>query len=682
TSNVATVSLNVTAPVAANDAYKARKNVPLTVAAPGVLANDTDAGGFSLTAVLVSGPSHGTLTLNADGSFTYTPATDYTGADSFTYKDSGGGTTSNVATVSLTVAAPTATNDSYGARKNVPLSVAAPGVLANDTDPYGDPLTAVLVSGPSHGTLALSANGSFTYTPATDYTGADSFTYQAVAGGALSNVATASLNVTAPVAVNKSYSTPEEKALSVAAPGVLANDTDAGGFSLTAVLVSGPSHGTLALNADGSFTYTPARAYTGSDSFTYKDSGGGTTSNVATVSLTVTAPTLSINDVRANSSGLATTFTFTVTLSSPISQAVTVAYATADGSAMAPVDYFSTSGTLTFQPGQTSQTIGVMVLAHPLPGPDKTFFVNLSAPSNATLARATGTGTIVSGNLLQLAGPAVAPAPDVQPLTQGQLAPVVAEAEALWSAAGADTVALGGIDIRITDLPGSDLGAEAPGVIWIDVNAAGYGWSADPNPADPVPANRVDLLTVVGHEMGHALGLDHEDSGVMQEELAVGARHPIASDALLGAEAVASAAAVSGPAQPVVASTPPAGGAAAAFPQVAAGDPTLVGPWVGAWLAGSGATAATGGATGNGAQAGGAVPAAVPAGGLTFTGPLGTAPGLSGPAPGAAGEPVVGPAPGAGDAPADPLAGAAAVDQFFAAWADAPADPALRLGMS
>src|SRR5205823_6430639 len=83
-------------PVAANDSYAARKNVPLSVAAPGVLSNDTDAGGFGLTAVLVSGPSHGTLTLNTDGSFTYTAATGYTGSDSFTYQDSGGGTFSNV----------------------------------------------------------------------------------------------------------------------------------------------------------------------------------------------------------------------------------------------------------------------------------------------------------------------------------------------------------------------------------------------------------------------------------------------------------------------------------------------------------------------------------------------------------------------------------------------------------
>src|SRR5205807_859473 len=143
-------------------------------------------------------------------------------------------------------------------------------------DADGDSLTAVLVSGPSHGTLALAANGSFTYTPAVDYIGPDSFTYKANDGQVDSNVSTVSLTVTAPVASNDVYKTRKNVPLTVAAPGVLGNDTDADGYTLSAVLVSGPTHGTLTLNSDGSFTYTPAANYTGTDSFTYKDSGGGT----------------------------------------------------------------------------------------------------------------------------------------------------------------------------------------------------------------------------------------------------------------------------------------------------------------------------------------------------------------------------------------------------------------------
>jgi hypothetical protein len=93
----------------------------------------------------------------------------------------------------------------------------------------------------------------------------------------------------APVAANDSFSTAQNTTLNVAAPGVLANDSDPEGNAITAALVSGPARGTLTLNADGSFIYTPASGFTGSDSFTYQASDGSLASNMATVSLTVTA---------------------------------------------------------------------------------------------------------------------------------------------------------------------------------------------------------------------------------------------------------------------------------------------------------------------------------------------------------------------------------------------------------
>ena len=76
--------------MAANDAYTTDEDTPRTVTAPGVLGNDSDVDSVSLTAVLVTGPAHGTLTLNADGSFTYTPAANFNGSDSFTYKANDG----------------------------------------------------------------------------------------------------------------------------------------------------------------------------------------------------------------------------------------------------------------------------------------------------------------------------------------------------------------------------------------------------------------------------------------------------------------------------------------------------------------------------------------------------------------------------------------------------------------
>src|SRR5262249_6954983 len=102
-----------------------------------------------------------------------------------------------------------------------------------------------------------------------------------------------------PTAVDDSYSTDEDAALTVSAPGVLANDSDPDSSTITAVLVSGPSHGTLILNADGSFIYAPAANFNGPDSFTYKANDGTADSNTATVSITVNAVNdapVSVND--------------------------------------------------------------------------------------------------------------------------------------------------------------------------------------------------------------------------------------------------------------------------------------------------------------------------------------------------------------------------------------------------
>jgi VCBS repeat-containing protein len=273
-----------------------------------VLSNDTDADGDPLTALLVTAPTHGTLNLNSDGSFTYVPATNYSGADFFTYRASDGALNSGVATVTLTITAvndaPVGVADSYTANEDVTLTVAAPGVLGNDSDPEGSALTAALVVGPTHGTLTLNANGSFTYRPATNYNGPDSFTYRASDGSLNSAITTVTLTVNAvndaPVATGDSYSAVENTPLVVAAAGVLSNDTDADGDTLSAVLVSNPAHGTLTLNANGSFTYVPVTNYNGADSFTYRATDGVLNSALATVSISI----IGVNDapIAANDS--------------------------------------------------------------------------------------------------------------------------------------------------------------------------------------------------------------------------------------------------------------------------------------------------------------------------------------------------------------------------------------------
>jgi VCBS repeat-containing protein len=285
-----TIVIN-SAPVATDDAYATTKGAALSVAAPGVLTNDTDFDGDQLTAALVDAPGHGTVTLNANGSFTYTPDAGFAGSDSFTYRANDGSLDSNLATVTFTVTntAPVAQDDVYTTHLATPLSVPAPGVLANDTDADGDPVTAELAAGPSHGTLTLNADGSFSYTSNAGFTGSDSFTYRANDGTVDSNLATVTLTVTdtAPVTQADSYRTHMGVALSVPTPGVLGNDTDADGDPLTAALASGPSHGTLTLNSDGSFDYTPNPGFSGRDSFTYTASDGALDSDPATVTLAV-----------------------------------------------------------------------------------------------------------------------------------------------------------------------------------------------------------------------------------------------------------------------------------------------------------------------------------------------------------------------------------------------------------
>ena len=166
--------------------------------------------------------------MNANGSFSYTPAADFTGSDGFSYRASDGSLTSNVATVTISVSAvndaPVAAGDAYGTAEDTVATVTGPGVFGNDTDPDGDPLIAVLVTGPSHGSLTLNANGSFSYTPAPDITGSDVFTYRASDGSLTSNVATVTLSVSA---VN------DAPTVTVAAGGSCGSDDRSGTITLT-----------------------------------------------------------------------------------------------------------------------------------------------------------------------------------------------------------------------------------------------------------------------------------------------------------------------------------------------------------------------------------------------------------------------------------------------------------------
>ncbi|TWU65994.1 tandem-95 repeat protein [Crateriforma conspicua] len=188
-------------PTASDDSYAVMEDGTLSIGAAGVLNNDSDPEGQSLTANLISGPGNGTLSLNSDGSFNYTPDADFDGTDQFTYAANDGISDSAAATVTIEVApvndAPVAFDDSFVVDQDTVLVVPANGLLANDGDVDGDALSIQPWSGPSDqgGQVTVNANGSFTYTPLPGFTGIDSFEYAASDGTLQSALATVMIEV-------------------------------------------------------------------------------------------------------------------------------------------------------------------------------------------------------------------------------------------------------------------------------------------------------------------------------------------------------------------------------------------------------------------------------------------------------------------------------------------------------
>ena len=323
-----------TPPTATADRYVMVKGNTLVVYAPGVLGDDGDADGQAITVAPVSQVSvptattsgNGTLNyLNADGSFSYTPNPGFVGTDSFSYEAYDGTFASSAVTVYITVVdgttTPVAENDAYSTTTNVALVVsAADGVFANDRHVVGHSLATVVDLNPAHGTLVLNADGSFTYTPDSGFTGTDSFTYHvhdSTAPAADSNIALVTIAVRAagatPTANNDSYTTDQGVPLTISAStGVLSNDSP----GVTAALVSGPVYGGIALNPDGSFTYTPGADFSNRDSFIYRvTTGTGAVSNLARVTIRVREQTTTSVSSSANPSVWGQSVSFTATVS-------------------------------------------------------------------------------------------------------------------------------------------------------------------------------------------------------------------------------------------------------------------------------------------------------------------------------------------------------------------------------
>ncbi|WP_125783494.1 Ig-like domain-containing protein [Pseudoalteromonas rubra] len=287
-------------PIAFDNHYALAQNSVLTVSGTGLLVNDFDFDGDTLTVntTPVTDVQHGTLTLNSDGSFSYQPEPEFTGTDSFEYRVEDGNGGSNTATITLLIETevsnfpPVAVNDTYQTNEDEQLFVEIPGVLENDSDADEDPLTLSIIEQPNMGTLELSETGSFRYTPQQNSYGQDYFVYQ-IDDGTASVQAFVIIEVIAvndaPLASDDSVTVAQGQTISVL---VAANDQDIdGSLDLTSLtLVEGPSHGNVSLSSDNThFIYQSDANYRGSDSFTYQIKDDlGAVSNIANVFIEVT----------------------------------------------------------------------------------------------------------------------------------------------------------------------------------------------------------------------------------------------------------------------------------------------------------------------------------------------------------------------------------------------------------
>nr|WP_242531532.1 Ig-like domain-containing protein [Priestia flexa] len=286
---VSTVTLIITpvndAPVTQNYFVQTLEDTPLTGQ---IFA--TDADGNPLTFSLQTAPANGVVTLNADGTYTYTPNINFNGTDQFAalVSDGQGGTAVSVVTITVIPVndSPVVPNYAFTTQED---SAVIGAVVA--VDPDQNPLTYQLQSSPANGVAVVNPNGTFTYTPNLNFNGTDVFTVLVSDGQGGTAVSTVTITVLpvndSPITGNLSFTINEDTTL---ANRVTATDPD--GDSLAFFLQNAPTNGTAVVNADGTFTYTPNINFNGTDVFTVLVSDGQGGTAVSTVTITV----LPVND--------------------------------------------------------------------------------------------------------------------------------------------------------------------------------------------------------------------------------------------------------------------------------------------------------------------------------------------------------------------------------------------------
>lgn len=303
-SNIATMTLNVNqvpdVPVAVDDTVNVQMDLMANI---NVIANDTDGDNpyqpQTLTLTGISTPANGTASI-VGNEIQYTPNTLYLGPDSIEYViEDQDGNLSNTGIVSITVSTtnqyPVADSGSFILTEDVPLTQTLSG-----SDPDLTPVTFVLDTDVTNGTLTLSSTGEFMYTPDANYNGTDSFTFHVTDGIFDSTpIQTVTLTITPqndnPLAVADAFSVAEDSYLDTT---VLINDSDAdAGDTFVINSVTPPINGTAVMTGN-LITYTPNSNYCGMDTFEYTTIDlSGATSNVGSVTMTVTC----VNDTPTTS---------------------------------------------------------------------------------------------------------------------------------------------------------------------------------------------------------------------------------------------------------------------------------------------------------------------------------------------------------------------------------------------
>ncbi|HEX8492185.1 MAG TPA: Calx-beta domain-containing protein [Pyrinomonadaceae bacterium] len=430
-----------TAPVADSQAVNTNEDTARLITLAG-----SDADNDSLVYSVVTGPTHGALS-GTEPNLTYTPAANYNGPDSFTFKANDGRIDSATVTVSITVSAvadtPSVTNAATSENTQT-----TSGLVISRNASDGAEVTHFKITSITNGTLFQNngttqinnnqfitfaqGNAGLRFTPLAGLSSPlKSFSFNVQSATGATDAGLGGASIIAPVTVNEGgvlKLSATTYSVSEGAQAATITVTRTGGSAGAASVKYNTLNGTAA-GASSCFAGTDYRTMAGTLSWASGDAspksftvplcndavyegsetvnlslgnaaGSASLGSPSTAVLTIpdneTRPTLSINNVAVTEANTGTTNAiFTIKLSVASSQTVTVKYATANGTALAPGDYTAVPlTTLTFTPGQLSKTVTVAVKGDALDEPNETFRVSLSAPTNATLAAGQGIGTI------------------------------------------------------------------------------------------------------------------------------------------------------------------------------------------------------------------------------------------------------------------------------------------------